>query len=96
MLQQIIIKSETGESLKPLVEIAIQNQLKSLQHGIKRTKERLAAFEGQFGMKSAEYVRRLKVGEITENLDTIDWFMEIEALRLLEEQYHSLYEASID
>lgn len=96
MLQQITIRTEAKESIKPLVEVAIRNQLKSLQHGILRTKERLTEFEARFGMTTAEMESRLKSGELQETLDTIDWCMELEALRLLEEQYNSLHEASID
>jgi hypothetical protein len=97
MLNQVIIQSQTGkESIKPLVEIAVRNQLKSLKHGIERTKEQLAAFEQRFGISTAEMERRLKAGSLEETLDTIDWCMEIEALRLLEEQYKTLSEASID
>ena len=40
--------------------------------------------------------RRLKTGELDETIETVDWCMELEALRLLEEQYRILDEASID
>jgi hypothetical protein len=96
MLQEITIRAESKETLKPLLEIAIRNQLKSLQHGINRTKEELAKFESRFGMPSDEMERRLKSGELKETMDTIDWWMELTALRLLEDQYKSLREASID
>ncbi len=96
MLQQITIRTESKESIKPLVEVAIRQQVKSLQHGILRTRERLAAYEARFGMVSAEMERQLQSGELTETLDTIDWIMELAALRLLEEQHNSLREASID
>jgi len=96
MLQQVTIRSRTDSPLRSLVEIAIRNQLKSLRYSITRTQEQLAAFEAQFGMSTAEMERRLKSGELTETLDTIDWCMELEALRLLEEQYTTLSEARID
>jgi hypothetical protein len=97
MINQVIIQSQTGNaSIKPLVEIAVRNQLKSLKHGIERTKEQLAVFEQRFSMSTAEMERRLKDGSIDETLDTIDWCMELEALRLLEEQYKTLSEAKID
>jgi hypothetical protein len=96
MLQEITIRAESIETLKPLLEVAIRNQLKSLQHGINRTKEELAKFEARFGMTSDEMERLLKSGELEETLDTIDWWMELTALRLLEGQYKSLREASID
>jgi len=96
MLQEIVIKSNAEESIKPLVESAIRNQLKSLQHGIKRTKERIADFEKKTGMASADFEKKLSDGGIEETLETIDWNMELVALRLLEGQYQSLSEAKID
>ena len=96
MLQEIVIKSNAEEPIKPLVESAIRNQLKSLQHGIKRTKERIADFEKKGGMTSADFEKKLSDGGIEETLETIDWNMELAALRLLEGQYQSLSEAKID
>ncbi len=96
MLQEIVIKTTAEESLKPLVEVAIRNQLKALQHGITRTRERIAAFEKRAGMTSAEFERKLQTGELNETMETVDWNMELAALRLLESQFHSLREAEID
>jgi hypothetical protein len=67
-----------------------------LKHGIARTREQLASFEKRFGMSTVEMERRMKSGAMEETLDTIDWLMELEALRLLEEQYNALWDASID
>ena len=96
MLNQVTIQSQTRKSIKPLIEIALQNQLKSLKHGIERTKQQLAAFESRFGITTEDMEKRLKSGEMEETLDTIDWCMELEALRLLEEQYNTLREARVD
>jgi hypothetical protein len=79
-----------------LIEIALQNQLKSLKHGIRRTKQQLATFKTRFGVSPAEMESHLKSGEMEETLDTIDWFMELESLRLLEEQYNTLLGARVD
>ncbi|HEU0293910.1 MAG TPA: hypothetical protein VFR47_14315 [Anaerolineales bacterium] len=96
MLQEIVIKANAEESIKPLVEAAIRNQLKALQHGITRTKERITEFETRAGVSSKEFEERLKAGAIEETIETIDWNMELAALRLLEGQYQSLSEAKID
>ena len=96
MLQEIVIKTTADESLKPLLEVAIRNQLKALEHGIARTKERIAEFEQRGGMSAMEFEKKLQANEIAETMDTIDWNMELAALRLLEGQYQSLREAEID
>lgn len=96
MLQEIVIKSNAEKPIKPLVETAIRNQLKALQHGIARTKERVAEFEKRAGITSADFEAKLKSGKIEETIETIDWNMELAALRLLEGQYQSLSEVKID
>lgn len=96
MLQEIVIKTNAHESLKPLVEAAIRNQIKVLRHGVQRTKERIAEFEKRAGMSSVEFEQKLQADEIAETIETIDWNMELAALRLLESQYQSLSEAQID
>jgi len=96
MIQEIVIKSSAQEPIKPLVESAIRNQLKSLQHGITRTKERISEFEKRAGVSSKDFEEKLKAGTLEETIETIDWNMELAALRLLEGQYQSLNEAKID
>ena len=96
MLQEVVIKANAEESLKPLVEVAIRKQLRSSQHGIARTQERIAEFEKRAGMSSAEFEKRLQDGTLEESVETVDWNMELAALRLLETQYQSLSEARID
>ncbi|MFN8486622.1 MAG: hypothetical protein U0350_03460 [Caldilineaceae bacterium] len=95
MIQEITISGETSVLLKPLVESAIRSQLKSLTHGIGRTRERLKNFEQKYNMSSAEFERRFKTHAINESLDFIDWWMEVEALYLLESKYQALHEARI-
>jgi hypothetical protein len=95
MIQQVTITTESAESIKPLVESAIYGKLKNLQYGINRTRERLDAFEQQFGMTSAEFERRINARELEESLDFIEWLGEIETLRILEEQQRSLQSAQV-
>ena len=95
MSQEIVIKTNSAESLKPLLEIAIRNQLKALQHGIEHTQERVAAFERRAGMSSLEFEKKFQAEEIDETIETIDWNMELSALRLLERQYQSLNDVKI-
>jgi hypothetical protein len=95
MLQRVVIKTNAKESLKPLLEMAIRNQLKSMQHGIRHTKERVAKFEKRAGMASVEFEKKLQAEEIDETIETIDLNMELVVLRLLESQYQSLNDAKI-
>ncbi len=95
MIQQVTITTESTESIKPLVESAIVGKLKNLQHGINRTRERLEAFERQFGMTSVEFERKINARELGESLDFIEWLGEIETLQILHNQQRSLRSAQV-
>ena len=90
MIQQITLKTESEVSLKPLVQSAIQGKLQILTIGINRTRERLAAFEKQYGIMTEEFERRFDGKDLKETLDFIDWSGEIEMLRLLDGKYRAL------
>jgi hypothetical protein len=64
--------------------------------GLKRTRERLAEFERRFGMPSLEFERQLNAAQLVETVEFTDWRMEIGMLRLLEQQYQALRDASLD
>jgi len=96
MLGQVTVRTESPTILKPILRSAIHNEARQLAHGIKRTQERLTALEERFGMRSAEFEHRFESGELDETLDYIDWLMEIQALRLLKEQYQAVTNARLD
>ena len=96
MLQQLTITTTDKITLRPLVESAIENEKKMLALGMERTRQRLAEFEQQFGMSSAEFERRLNALEVMEMVEFTDWRMEVGMLRLLEGQYRVLQEVRLD
>lgn len=96
MLERVSIRTETSAVLRPLVRTALQHESDRLAHSIKRTHARLETFERQFGMRSEDFERRFEANELNETLDFIDWLMEIQALRLLDEQRKALQNARLD
>ena len=90
MVQQLTITLESEVPLKSLIESALQSEAKMLAVGLRRTRERLAQFEKQFEMTSAEFERKLASREIAETLDFIDWQGEIAMLKALESKERAL------
>jgi hypothetical protein len=86
MLQQVNVTSDGPAAIKPLLEAAIRSQLRALNYGIERTRERLAEFEQRFKLSSDEFERGFESGQIEETLDYIEWSGEIKTLHLLEDQ----------
>ena len=95
MLQQIKIQTQDAKRLKPLLKSAIRSQLDDIEHGIHLTRNRLAAFEKQYGMSTAEFLRRFKPGEMEETLDFLDWQGETRMLALLEEKHAAFKDAQV-
>jgi len=88
--QQLTITLESEVPLRELVESALQSQSHVLEVGLRRTRQRVADFERQYGMGSAEFERKLAAREIDETLDFIDWLGEMALLSRLEEKTRAL------
>lgn len=95
MLQQVTIQTSNAKRLKPLIKSAIQNQLDDIEHGIQMTRAKLKAFENQYGMSTAEFLRRFKPGDLEETLDFIEWQGETKMLALLEEKKAAYQDALV-
>ena len=96
MLQEITIRTENAEVLKPLVRAAMEREIKLLEYSVQRTRDALRVFEQRFNMATEEFERKFRSGEIEESLDFIDWWMETEALHYLVSQLQSMREAQLD
>jgi hypothetical protein len=95
MLQQLTIKTTNKATLRPILRSAMEGEKRMTSFGLQKTRQRLADFESQFGMTSAEFERRLNSGELEETVALTDWRMEMGTLRLLEKQYEALQQARI-
>ncbi|MDH7486601.1 MAG: hypothetical protein QHJ81_10050 [Anaerolineae bacterium] len=75
MIQQITITTDAPVALKPLLESAIRAELRMLELGLERTRQRLRLFEEQYGFTSEEFGRRFEAGEVAESLDFIGGYI---------------------
>lgn len=96
MLQEIVIRTENADALKPLVRAAMDREAKLLEHSVERTRTALEAFEKRYDMTTQEFERKFKAREIEESLDFLDWWMEVEAMHHLENQLQSMREAQVE
>ncbi len=90
--QTLTLTTSSQTTLRPLIEAAIRNELRVLHAGIRRTQQRLANFETQYGMETHEFLRRYHHDEITETLETIEWLGETKMLARLQEDEAALRE----
>ena len=86
----LTLTSPRQRPLRPLVEAAIQNELRLLQVGLRRTEQRLKAFETQYGLSSDEFLRSYENDELPESLDFAEWVGEYRLLERLREKADTL------
>ncbi len=91
-MAELILISPRKRQLKPLVETALQNELRLLEAGIRRTEQRLHEFEQRYGLPSAEFVHRYERDELEESLDFAEWIGEYRLLERLREKADTLRE----
>jgi hypothetical protein len=88
----LTLTSTGNRPLQPLVEAAIRNELRLLQAGVRRTEEKLAAFEAQYSLSSPEFLRRYEADELAETLDLAEWVCEYRLLERLRDKVLTLQE----
>ena len=89
-MAELTLISPRQRSLRPLVEAALQNELRLLQAGIQRTEQRLQGFETKYGLSSTEFLRRYENDELQETLEFIEWVGECRLLERLREKADTL------
>lgn len=82
----LTFSSSGPHPLKPLVESAIQNELRMVESGIQRTEQRLDDFEARHGMSTQEFLRRAEAGNVPETLDFAEWEGEWRLIERLREK----------
>lgn len=80
MINQVTLTSSRQRPLKPLIEAALDNEMRLLQIAIQRTERHLEEFEVAYGMASDEFVRRFENDDLPETLDFVDWIGEYRLL----------------
>jgi hypothetical protein len=89
-MSTLTLTSTEQRPLRPLVEAALENELRLLEAGIARTKARLDAFEAEYGLSSEEFIQRYENDELLETLAFDEWVGEYRMLAHLREKAQTL------
>ena len=87
--------SSRDRDLKPLVAAALENELRVIQTGIKRTEQRLRGFEKKYELGSSEFLRRYENDKLSDSLEFAEWIGEIRMLERLKEKSEILKDIRI-
>ena len=91
-MSTLTLTSSRQHPLRPLVEAAIQNELRLLEAGIRRTENRLQDFEEKHGLDTQEFFQRYESDELPETLEFTEWIGEYRLLKRLREKAETLQE----
>lgn len=95
-MSELVLTTSHSYPLRELVQAALETQQRVLQAGIQRTEERLRAFEAQYSLASAEFLRRYEADEFNESLDFAEWIGEMRLLERMQEKLVVLKDISIE
>ena len=72
-MAELILVSPAQRPIQPLVEGALQNELRLLEAGIRRSEQRLQEFEARYGLSTVDFVQRYENDELDETLEFAEW-----------------------
>ena len=75
-MAELTLISSSQHPLQPLVEGALQNELRLLEAGIRRSEQRLQEFEVRYGLSSVDFIQRYENDELEETLEFAEWIGE--------------------
>lgn len=96
-MAEIKLRSKYPESLKPIIESALELRLRGIEEGIKQTQERLQYFESKYHLSTADFLARFESGELQHRLDMEfdEWMGEAWMLERLQEKKELIKEIEI-
>lgn len=89
-MTQLIVKSSSASQVRPLIQAALDHEIRLLKIGIEKTKRRLADFEKQFSMESSRFYQDFQDGNMDDKMDYMKWAGEYETLLQLESDYDEI------
>lgn len=78
-----------------LVKGALENEVKFITIGLKKTKKNLKSYEDTFEIDSETFYKKYSLGEMGDNMEYIEWAGEVETLKKLERNFKDLSEAEV-
>jgi len=94
-MSKIIIEKENTQELKTLVKGALENEIKIINIGIKKTQENLQKLEDKYKIDSETFYRKYSSGDMGDKTEYIKWAGEIETLKKLQRNLTELVEAEV-
>jgi len=86
-MTQLIVNSPHASHVRPLIQAALDHEIRLLQMGIEKTKRRLRHFEEVFTMETLRFYQAFQAGGMGDEMEYMKWAGEYETLLQLEKDY---------
>lgn len=94
-MTKVIIESDSPSQVRPLIQAAVDHEVRVLKMGLEKTKGNLQKFEERFGMESQKFYQEFQAGELGDSMDYIKWAGEYETLLELQKDYAEIEEIQV-
>lgn len=95
-MEELKLTSNRKGSIKPIVEAALENELRIVESGIRRTQRNLMKFEQKHNIETQTFIAEYEDDNLPENLEYIDWIGEFRMLSRLKEKADALKSIHIE
>ncbi len=95
-MEAIRIISSGKAFIRPILEAALENELRTVEAGIIKTRERLAGFEARYNMSTQAFIESYEAAGLPETLDFIEWIGEHRLLNRLSEHAETIQGIQIE
>jgi hypothetical protein len=89
-MAELTLVSPSQRPIQPLVEGALQNELRLLEAGIRRSEQRLQEFETRYGLSTTDFIQRYENDALKETLEFAEWIGEYRLRERLLEKAEAL------
>lgn len=77
-ITQLIVNSPRASHVKPLIQAAIDHEMRILKIGLEKTTQQLRQFEKRFGKESHQFYQEFQDGILGDAMEYIKWAGEYE------------------
>jgi hypothetical protein len=89
-MAELTLISKHKRSLKPLVQAALENEIRLLAAGVNKSERRLGEFEEHYHLSTEEFLRKYENDELDETLELDEWVGEYRLAERLREKVDTL------
>ena len=89
-MSELTLISQSTYQLRPLIEAALEHELRLLEAGTRQTEHRLRSFEEKYQQRTADFIAAYERDQCEETLELIEWLGESRLSERLQEKINAL------